>query len=614
MQKWLGVALLVIALNASAQLQYLPIATNGQNSARVDSISYDTLSLPFWDDFSGSNQIDHSLWRYGEDVFISNTQSIQAPTKNVASFDGLNFLGHPHNVASEYNGAGDSLVSHSIDLSQLPEAVINTVYLSFYWQLKGLGELPNTDDSLRLQFLDSAGRWVTQDINSDPDELSLIGGLNQLVFDEDSVQRFKQVIIPVTHQFLHEGFQFRFQSFSSLNGYYDNWHIDYVYLNSHRSSSDTLHFDRTLSNSEQSLFFPYVAIPTEHLRTGTFSLQESISLNNLDNTFHPAIFTHQLTEKVQNQSTAQDFIMPSDMFPLETGRTETVFAGTLPALLGDSLILESEFIYLTGDKRLFETVDSNGDTIFLNQDLTINDTIRNRYVLHDYLSYDDGSAEIAAGINLNQGQVAVQYNVNTQDTLTDILVYFPPISPSTSGESITIRVWSELDNQAIVREVGGVIEASARNQFQRFTLDVPFIVRDTFYIGFQQFTDNYIGIGLDKNTTGGSARIFTNTNRQWVQNDRIEGSLMIRPQFRNGLNYVLSTPLDMVRFYPNPAAQTLFLHHEVIQVIIYSLSGNELLRVANEESIDISHFQSGLYIMELFTQNTRQVEKLLIQR
>ena len=49
----------------------------------------------------------------------------------------------------------------------------STVYLSFFWQIKGLGEIPNTEDSLRLQFLSRDSVWVTKwvlkgsDSNSD---------------------------------------------------------------------------------------------------------------------------------------------------------------------------------------------------------------------------------------------------------------------------------------------------------------------------------------------------------------------------------------------------------------------------------------------------------------
>lgn len=615
----LWMLLWIVFLPAWSQIDYLPIEKSRQLNGRLDSIKIDTITLPFWDDFSASVQLNQSLWQWGNDVWINNTQSIQAPTQNVASFDGLNQLGLPHSIISEFNGPGDSLVSLPIDLSQLTPEESNTLYFSFYWQLKGNGDLPSPEDSLRLQFFNRDSSWITQDINPAEEVKSLIGGITNLIFDDDSIQTFTQVILPLNAQFLHAGFKFRFQAFTSLNGMYDTWHIDYIYLNSGRRQSDIYHFDRAISSLQQSLFYPYVSLPVEQLLSDIeqYQTQEIYSFSNLDNTFHPARYSYQMVELFSGNKTNRIFDTPPDMLPNETGRTIIVPKTLLPALTSDPAIIQTELIYLTGDKKLFENVTPEGDTLFLTPDLSINDTLRNYYILYNYLAYDDGTAEIAAGINLNQGQIAVKFFVNTPDTLTDIAIYFPPIFPSTVGESITLRVWNELDNLALARTVGGVIEATGANEFQQFTLGTPLIVRDTFYIGFQQFTDNYIGIGLDKNNFGGSSNIYSNTNREWVQNDRISGSLMIRPIFKNAKDYILSNPSiaenQPITFYPNPTSFKVNFSQIVDQVSIVTLSGQVLISQQHVSALDLSDLSAGIYVIHIQKGEERKTEQLIIR-
>ncbi len=605
-----------LTVAAHAQVEYIPLSSDSQDS-RIESPLLDTISLPFWDDFSKSNQLDTSLWIFGFDTFINNTLAIQAPTKNVASFDGLNQVGYPHLIESEFNGASDSLVSQAIDLTLVEKEDRNTIYLSFYWQMKGRGDLPNEEDSLRLQFKNKYGEWITQNINPDPDLKSLAGGLSKLIFDEDSIQAFTQVVVAITDSFIHEGFQFKFESFTSLNGIYDAWHIDYIYLNSNRSSNDLLHFDRSLSNLENSLFYPYTSFPIEQADINNdWVSQESFVLSNLDNSPHPARYSYQVKNLTTGNDSEVSFITPVDMRPLEIGRTELAPSVEIPGLsVIDSMVIETEITYLTGDKRLFEEVTPSGDTLFLAPDLKSNDTLRTRYTLHNYLAYDDGTAELAAGINLNQGQLAVRYYVSSPDTLTDILIYFPPIFPSTIGESITLRVWSELDILALTREFGGVIEATEKNSFQRFSLATPVIVRDTFFIGYQQFTDNYIGIGLDKNNIGGSPNIYSNTNREWVQNDRIAGSLMIRPVFRSAAEYVLSAPSksNSLTIFPNPTTSHIGFSATVSEAFIQTLSGKIITKCQHCTGIDLFLLEPGIYLISLIMDGSRYTEQLIIQ-
>ena len=89
--------------------------------------------------------------------------------------------------------------------------------LSFWYQSGGIANGADSDeDSLIVEFRTSIAdgdpwRWVwsTEGI------------------DDDSV--FQSVVIPIdATEYFHNGFQFRFRNYGSLEGNVDTWHIDFV--------------------------------------------------------------------------------------------------------------------------------------------------------------------------------------------------------------------------------------------------------------------------------------------------------------------------------------------------------------------------------------------------
>ena len=198
----------------------------------------------------------------------------------MATFDGINMSGNPYSLNNLFNGAGDSLVTRPIDLSIIAPSKRSQVLLSFYWQLLGRGEIPELEDSLSIFFWSIDSTWILQDLYPDDETLfSLVGGLDQLNLDEDSLPSFQQIIIPVLgSEFFHSAFKIKFQSFSSLNGIYDTWNLDYIYLNQNRDLNDFSHQDRTLSSAPSLLFSPYFEIP---LNNTNLILLNTPSLNIL---------------------------------------------------------------------------------------------------------------------------------------------------------------------------------------------------------------------------------------------------------------------------------------------------------------------------------------------
>ena len=155
---------LITAQVASAQIKVVPIPGKPQGFKSQGWISREhssVLELPFWDDFSKAENVpDTALWIDSENVNINNTFGKNAPSIGVASFDGLDAFGTPYNLNAVEVGFVDSLTSRPIDLSKVPAVQINSVYLSFFFQRGGNGELPDEDDFIQLEFLSPESQWI----------------------------------------------------------------------------------------------------------------------------------------------------------------------------------------------------------------------------------------------------------------------------------------------------------------------------------------------------------------------------------------------------------------------------------------------------------------------
>ncbi|MEY3416516.1 MAG: hypothetical protein RL060_627, partial [Bacteroidota bacterium] len=198
-----------------------------KNSSSTDS-SIGNIALPFVDDFTTKQtNINTNLW-FSSGVTINNTNAINAPTPNVATFDGIDSTGAPYNFNNSFAyGACDQLVSKPINLGNLTAK--DNVYLSFFWQAGGLVELPDSaqTDSISV-FLKTkiSQTWVKIWTYVPHDN----------ILDPTA---FHLVFINIPDSLMYNGSQFKFQSFGNQSGAWDNWHIDYVRLDKNRNTDDT---------------------------------------------------------------------------------------------------------------------------------------------------------------------------------------------------------------------------------------------------------------------------------------------------------------------------------------------------------------------------------------
>ncbi|MCB0642201.1 MAG: hypothetical protein KDC44_11200, partial [Phaeodactylibacter sp.] len=183
-------------------------------------IQSDTLSLPFFDDFSYTGPYARERYWLDRDAFINNTLAKDPPSVGLATLDGLDRGGRPYLTV----GSADCLTSKYINLSGTGD----DVYLKFFISPKGYGLLPNESDSLLLQFRNSDGEW---------NSIAKFDGIDVPV---DSVPPFEFYSFQISeNQYKYNGFQFRFVNYVAPVGIYDLWHIDYVRLAENEGSDDT---------------------------------------------------------------------------------------------------------------------------------------------------------------------------------------------------------------------------------------------------------------------------------------------------------------------------------------------------------------------------------------
>ena len=130
-----------------------------QNPSQVVKSQRSTaVKMPFIDDFSRNFVYPNSqLW---EDffVYVNDGCGIGAPTIGCATFDAYDQFGHIYENASTFPFIADYLTSQPLRLDSVftgaphKATPADSVYLSFFFQPQGLGDKPETEDSLLLQF------------------------------------------------------------------------------------------------------------------------------------------------------------------------------------------------------------------------------------------------------------------------------------------------------------------------------------------------------------------------------------------------------------------------------------------------------------------------------
>ncbi len=601
-------SLLSIGHLGFAQLIFKSIPSVNQKNTNLRTASSvrdsTRILLPFWDDFSRTNYLpDSTHWFIDTGTSnISSSLGIDPPTINVATFDGWNAQGTPYSTLELEEGAGDSLVSRFIDMSNINPALRETVYISFFWQKEGRGEIPDALDSIHLEAMNADKKWVTIWSKSG----------DEVKPEETDVFNFRifQINDP---GFFHEYFQFRFQSFGRLSGGFDTWNIDYVFVNFNRNPNDKAFEDRALTTNPTSWLTQFSAMPYDHFLV---NLEENlqptkVGVFNLDDQVQPIEYFALIQDSIKiydemNLGTPKNLGPNAFLELISEPIDPNAFDPDADTI---SLILETKFFINSGDSANW----------FDKYDLRANDTTISIIKLDKELAYDDGTAEWAAGLSQKAGMIAYRFIAPKSDAITAVNIYFPEFIPPSSGKTFNIIIWDDLFEYRQGRQLTEqhiVKKSPALNQFTTYTFGRPVVVSDTFYIGYEQSTDDFFPIGLDKNGKTQKGNIFINLDGVWELSDKVSGNLMIRPVF--GFEKAVGIEEELfrdIKIYPNPNHGIFTIKGSFESAVVLDILGNTMLEIKGnglEKEIKLMNYNRGLYLLKIHKGGKYKTYKIVI--
>ena len=235
--------------------------------------------------------------------------------------------------------------------------------------------------------------------------------------------------------------------------------------------------------------------------------------------------------------------------------------------------------------------------------------------IRDFFAYDDGRADYAAGINQRSGMLAVKYQVDQPVYIKGLTINFT--NADQIDFPIDIMVWQNLDNQPVFRREELIPLKNGIDSLAYFSLDTNIQVTGEFYVGFTQFTNDFIHIGLDKNNDQGD-KIFYNVNGTWAENTEVRGSLMIRPHVSLAPPFAQSeNPSEIFRIYPNPVENHLNVEGKFRDIKVFDSFGREiLLERESTERGEILNFRgqkSGIYVLHLLSEKGAESFRILVK-
>lgn len=565
-----------------------------------DSLINDTTFIE--PDTAFANQIDSIrfvfdspkyLWT-SNGVLLNNSFAVNPPSYGVATFDGVDFTGYPYDFASQNAyGLADELTSKPIDLSF---QATDSIFLSFFYQAGGLGEFPNPEDSLTLQFYNpSTDRWNV--VWSTPGTTDL---------------DFKQVSIQISDSaYLQKGFQFRFRNYATISGSFDIWNLDYVQLDRFRRPNEVID-DLAFRAAPASYLNNYTSIPWKHYIKApqSYVLTEfTPQMNNLSP--DGKIFTNsfRVFDELNNLiytsvPVNQPFDAPGPSAPANAPFKVRHYLNST---------VQNNFIFPSisaNPNRARFYIENNTNTVpDANAD---NDTVTTTQVFDTYLAYDDGIADQAYSLNEAGAQLAVKFQIPIEDTIKALLINFPKMLEDMSDRRFRILIWKNLNNAPIHEDILREPITTNANGFVRYVLSNPVTVNGEFYVGWIQTLPKKLYVGMDFNINS-SQNIYYNVNNINWYNTSFKGSLLVRPDFGfaqiDAVHIPNTKPVNnqnvSFNLFPNPATNYITIvpnNLDEATVNIFDLTGRLILSktIIGQAEIDLGNLKSGFYLVKLY--------------
>jgi len=627
-KQFLIILLFLISFTAIAQEVITGLISNPKMLKHISNNSSKTeiyRSIPFVDDFSSENIYPaDTLWK-DKNVFINNDYCLFPPSVNVATFDALDKDGKLYAQAIATAFPADTLTSVKVRLDSVfglspgPLHVNDSVYFSFFYQPQGLGNAPEAEDSLLLEFYSATDtKWY---------KVWGASGTTMTNFHNTYGEYFKFITIPITDslKYFSKDFQFRFRNYASLAnnsipswaGNVDQWNIDYVYLGKNRIGTDSIFNDLVFVNKAPSFLKYYQAMPwNQYLNNPASEMKDSI--NNLISNMNDITKNSSYKFDVYDKTGTSVFPYPGGSYNIEP----FIPYGyqTCPQHAHPQLGVFT-FPSATGDSASFDIVHVVRDGL-PGDYLPYNDTIRFKQKFYNYYAYDDGCPEAGYGLTPANSKLAYKFDLNIPDSLRAVDFFWNRTYNDASQKYFYLTVWSSLSPETIIYQKSGCKPqyVDSLNVFYRYYLDNPIPVSGSFYVGWKQTTADFLNVGFDFNTNSGN-NIFYNTAGTWYQS-MYSGSLMIRPVLGKplpvGINENATINMSL-HVYPNPTNGAFTISYGTLQPAIYIYNSlGKLIYVKEKtsqgsEQIDLSGYNKGIYFIKMQNGEKIWTNRIIIQ-
>jgi hypothetical protein len=609
------------------------------------------IELPFIDDFSKIGQVtpNPGLWRESRSVYVNRTFAINPPTVGVATFDPFDDKGKIYDRPANSIFAADTLTSEFIQLTYSPA---DSICLSFYIQPKGYGDMPESGDSLALEFYSPSDDvwnkvWSASVVSDSKIEISnrLSGAMTVIEDDSIGFKFFRSNIKIEDSKYLKNDFSFRFINYASINIHTDfpgrstasdHWHLDFVYLDKNRTVNNPNIPDIALIGDPKRLTMGYETVPATHFefaKSGLFDDPMNLELNYTNFGWG-------------TKSVTRNFRLRSIYGT--SGSTLSYSAGAENIPNGSTINLSYAIprynFSITDDSASFEMLSwivTDNDPSNFRTALRYNDTNRIIYEFKDCYAYDDGTAENGYGLFGNgssQGKVAVKFRTYMADSLRGIYMYFNrAMNDINTNYNFIVAVWNDaggIPGELIRGETGGrPVFRDSLNKYVAYKFSKPVYLSEgeIFYVGWFQTDEGFLNIGFDRNRNSKN-NTFYSLGQIW-EPSVFDGSLMIRPIFcRSDLrfpsdyveledNEIANRNTHTFRAYPNPARGIVYLEEEdnapliSLKIELYAFSG-ELVKVFENVSgnIDVTNVPPGIYLMRVWSADgkVREVKRIIV--
>lgn len=602
------------------------------------NVSQQTIDLPFMDDFSYDGPFpDKNKW-LDLDPFINNDMAIQPVSVGVATFDGLGPDGIPYRGGF---GASDRLTSMYIDLSDASNT--DNLYLSFWLQQEGLGDRPEPEDRMQLEFKRDDGTWQN---------IAQFAGVSDTV-PTNVTRDWEYYFYAINDSdFYHDAFQFRFTNYSSRTGILDLWHLDYVRLDRNADRKNVN--DVAFTTAPRPILKNYTAMPWNHFEGQEIEeLSEFIEIG-LYNHFDEAVSVPEssLILAEENATTildvnllnGQEANLDSEQYEFKNYSLSSESADVFPPVFND---------YVNAIEQNFNNRDSLALTLSYTLDvpsqntspgyeaISSNDEVSRTTRFYNYFAHDDGTAEsnvVAQNFNNQSVEVAVQFTANVDDTLRAIQMHIPHTTINIETQLLTLKVWiGQLDDEPEYEAIftRPIYVDEIRDSLQAFTTynleneltgeyQGLFIPKGDFFIGWEQFSTctgtACVPVGYDKNTPEAAPYNYFNANEAGWENlpDAIApGAIMIRPVVGDITPIPTNTEQitveeNPVYIFPNPTRGIVNMvvadgNYSDYQVAIFNSTGQLIKEEMLRERIDLSNYAGGVYYLKILDKRSQKI-------